>query len=127
MTPGTGAAERHRYLKEPGISRRQKRDAAVKAARESRHPEEVWTACEEAYAGIDDHNQQSGDGQQWRKPTSIAGPLTKNVSKQDDSRSTVFVHRWPPIRGRRARPGQEKALPIDDKPFRQSRRRCRTR
>lgn len=114
--PGHEAAERYRYLKSLGSVVGQKRDAAVKARKES-GIEEVWTACEEAYAGIDDYNRQSGDGQQWRKPTSIAGPLTKNVSKQDDSRSTVFVRLTTRYVDMGAAKVKEKALPIDDKPF----------
>lgn len=92
-----------------------KRDDAVKARKES-GIEDIWTYCEEAYASIDDMNRSNGTHQQWRKPTSPSGPLTKASSTQE-SRSTVFV----PLTRRYVDMGaakiKEKALPVDDKPF----------
>ena len=49
-------------------------------------------------------------------PPALPGPLTKNVSKQDDSRSTVFVRlttRYVDMGAARSR----KSALIDDKPF----------
>lgn len=91
-----------------------KRDAAVKARKES-GIEDVWTGCEERYSGIDDMNR--GQGQSWRKPTNSSGPLTRNTSKQDDARSTVFVRLTTRYVDMGAAKVKEKALPIDDKPF----------
>lgn len=94
-----------------------KRDAAVKARKES-GIEDIWTYCEEAYAGIDDLNRKSGESQQWRKPTSPAGGLTKDRGgSSDGTRSTVFVRLTSRYVDMAAAKLKEKALPIDDKPF----------
>ena len=54
-----------------GISR----DKAV-AARKDSGVEAIWTACEEAYLGIDDGNRGEYSAAKWIKPTSSKGPLT---------------------------------------------------
>jgi hypothetical protein len=117
--PGASAedrAERAKELRGLGELIGGKRDEAVKARRES-GIEGVWTLCEEAYAGIDEMNRVAGSAQQWRKPTTPVGPLTREVRKDAEQRSTVFIRLTTRYVDMGAAKVKEKALPIDDKPF----------
>lgn len=113
------AAQYYRRVQSLSLIVAGKRDAAVKARTES-GIEDIWTACEEAYAGIDDVNRKAGQGQQWRKPTSPTGPLTRSVSKDEGQRSTVYIRLTTRYVDMGAAKVKEKALPIDDKPFKLS-------
>jgi hypothetical protein len=94
-----------------------KRDAVVKHRKES-GIEDVWTACEEAYAGIDEMNRSdTAGGQPWRKPTSPSGPLTRGTGKEDEARSTVFIRLTTRYVDMAASKVKEKALPIGGMPF----------
>jgi hypothetical protein len=95
-----------------------KRDAAVKARRDS-GIEDVWTACEEAYAGIDEMNRTevAGAGHGWRKPTSSSGPLTRAEQKAAEARSSVYVRLTTRYVDMAAAKVKEKALPVGGMPF----------
>jgi hypothetical protein len=69
----------------------QKRDEA-KTARTSSGIEQLWTAAEEAYLGIDDANRHEFAAAKWSKPMSSDGPVTTDRKPaQPDYKSTVFV------------------------------------
>lgn len=93
-----------------------KRDDAVKYRKET-GIEEVWLKCEEAYLGIDDANRHEFSNAKWAKPTSMQGPLTANVVRRDEVKSTAYVR----LTSRYVDAGVsrvcELALPPDDKPF----------
>jgi hypothetical protein len=93
-----------------------KRDAAVTARKES-GIEAIWTAAEEAYLGIDEANRAEFSGSRWAKPTSVAGPLTREKEQKPGNKSTVFV----PLTARYVDMAfakvSEIVLPIDDKAF----------
>jgi hypothetical protein len=94
-----------------------KRDAAVRARKES-GIEDLWAACEEAYAGIDETNRSDAAGSQpWKKPTSITGPLTRNLDRQAEVRSTVFIRLTTRYVDMAASKAKEKALPVGGMPF----------
>ena len=94
----------------------QKRDAAVKARKES-GIEEVWRACEEAYLCIDDSNRAEFANAKWAKPTSLQGPLTAETTKQDTTKSSAYVRLTPRYVDAGYAKISEIILPIDDKPF----------
>src|ERR1035437_6597256 len=93
-----------------------KRKDAVDGLKES-GIDSIWLACEEAYLGIDDMNRHEFAEARWAKPTSMAGPLPKNRSPVDNTRSNVFVK----LTSRYVDHGVGKLceilLPIDDKAF----------
>lgn len=93
-----------------------KKDDAIKARKES-GIEEVWRKAEEAYIGIDDANRHEYQNARWAKPTSMEGPVTTETSKQDNTKSTLYV----PLTARYVDAGSAKLseilLPADDKPF----------
>lgn len=94
-----------------------KRDEAV-AARKSSGIEDVWTAAEEAYLGIDDANRSQFAGGRWMKGLTTSAPLTKEGrSSNEDVRSTVFV----PVTRRYVDAADAKVteilFPPDDKAF----------
>ncbi len=93
-----------------------KRDKAVKA-RVASGMEDVWKKAEEAYLGIDDANRSEFNQNQWDKPLSPEGPLSRNIGNQEESRSTVFFR----LTARYTDMGQAKLaellIPTDDKPF----------
>ena len=95
---------------------RRLREDAVRGRKDS-GIEEVWTAAEEAYLGIDDVNRSQWSGAKWTKPTSMQGPLTRDPKATGDNRSTVFI----PLTARYVDAGHAKVsellLPMDDKPF----------
>lgn len=89
----------------------------AKRARESSGIEEIWTAAEEAYAGIDEMNRAEFGSQRWSKPPSSDGPLTRDTAKTDDSKSTAFVRLTARYVDAGAAKLSEILLPPDDKPF----------
>jgi hypothetical protein len=93
-----------------------KRDAAVAARKES-GIEAIWIAAEEAYLGIDDQNRSEYGQARWAKPTSSAGPLTREKDHKVGNKSTVFV----PLTSRYVDMAYAKVseivLPIDDRAF----------
>ena len=77
------------------------------SARESSGIEEVWRACEEAYAGIDNANRDDSNGK-FAKPPSIDGPLTRagaeRAAAQAEEGPRAPLSRGPrPLTSRRAR------------------------
>jgi hypothetical protein len=94
-----------------------KRDAAVRARKES-GIEDIWKACEEAYAGIDELNRGTAAGSQpWRKAMTTSGPLTRETPKAPENRSTVFVRLTTRYVDMASSKAKEKALPIGGMPF----------
>ena len=114
--PAMSDAEKAEKLQALGASIASKRKEAVDA-RKASGIEDVWMTCEESYLGIDDMNRAEFSKAKWAKPTSMSGPITSNVYKQDDTRSSVFV----PLTGRYVDGASSKLseiiLPIDDKAF----------
>src|SRR5665647_771179 len=115
QAPEVSSEETLAQLEKLGTIIAGKRKEAVDARKES-GIEHVWLACEEAYLGIDDMNRHEFAEARWAKPTSMAGPLTQN-STRDDSRSNVFVR----LTSRYVDHGVSKLceilLPVDDKAF----------
>lgn len=91
------------------------RDKAV-AARKDSGVENIWTACEEAYLGIDDGNRADYAAAKWIKPTSMSGPLT-SMRDNDDGKSTAYVLMTARYVDMAAARVCEITLPIDDKAF----------
>ena len=116
QAPAISSAEKAEKLSALGEAIAEKRKEAVDA-RKASGIEDVWMTCEESYLGIDDANRAEFSGAKWAKPTSMSGPLTSNITKADDTRSTVFV----PLTGRYVDGASSKLseiiLPIDDKAF----------
>lgn len=96
----------------------EKRDHA-KSARQEDGIEDVWTECEEAYAGIDDANRNEFRAARWSKPMSSDGPVSTSarVPQNQDVRSTVFVKLTARYVDAAAAMVQEILLPADDKAF----------
>lgn len=68
-----------------------KRDEAV-AFRKASGIEDVWTYCEEAYAGIDDTNRGEMTGpNRWMKGQTLSDPIRENDSGARSKQSTAFV------------------------------------
>jgi len=89
------------------------------SARESSGIEEVWRACEEAYAGIDNANRDDSNGK-FAKPPSIDGPLTRAGSdgrRRTDQRSKAYVRLTARYVDAAAAKLSEILLPADDKSF----------
>ena len=99
-----------------GVTIGVKRDAAVKARQQS-GIEDVWLACEEAYAGIDDSNRAEFSKARWSKPTSMQGPLTANNAQVTGNKSTAFVRLTTRYVDMASAKLAEIILPIDDKAF----------
>lgn len=99
-----------------GIVIAKKREEAKNGRRES-GVEDTWTACEMAYEGIDEANAHLFGKSKWAKPTSPTGPVTRQDSKVDDTKSTVFI----PLTARYVDTAtamvSEIILPIDGRPF----------
>ncbi len=94
-----------------------RRAEAVQARRES-GIEDVWTAAEEAYLGIDDANRSEFGKAKWAKPVSLTGPVTTDATRQTgEVKSTAFVR----LTSRYVDAGTAKLgeilLPVDDKAF----------
>lgn len=99
-----------------GVTIGQKRDAAVKARKES-GIEDVWRAYEEAYLCIDDSNRAEFANAKWAKPTSLQGPVTAETAKTDPTKSSAYVRLTPRYVDAGYAKICEIILPIDDKPF----------
>lgn len=86
-------------------------------ARKASGIEDVWAACEDAYAGIDNGNRHEFGQNRWVKSMSIDGPLTRNTNQPNDGKSNIFV----PLTFRYVMAGTAKLaeilLPLDDKAF----------
>lgn len=94
-----------------------KRDEA-KAGRSGSNIESTWTACEEAYLGIDDANRMEMSASRWMKPMSMEGPVTTGrIADTDDAKSTVYVRLTSRYVDAGAAKLSEILLPIDDKAF----------
>ena len=93
-----------------------KRTEAVNA-RSASGIESVWKSCEEAYLGIDDANRHEFNGAEWAKPSSMAGPLTSEYRKTDNTRSTAYPRLTSRYVDTAAAKLAELLLPIDDKAF----------
>lgn len=108
-------ADQQEFLDSIGVAIAGMRDDAVKARKES-GIEDVWTACEEAYLGIDDLNRATFKSSRWIKPTTMDGPLRRPGS-EDSAKSTAFVRMTARYVDAGAAKIGEITLPIDDKPF----------
>lgn len=86
-------------------------------ARKASGIEDEWLKCEEAYLGIDDANRHEYSKAKWAKPTSMAGPLTKEGQPPTNTRSTAFVRLTSRYVDMGAAKISEITLPIDDKAF----------
>jgi len=93
-----------------------KRKEAIDA-RSASGIEKVWEPCEEAYLGIDDSNRHEFSGAQWAKPSSMAGPLTREISRQDNTKSTIYPRLTSRYVDSAAAKLCEILLPVDDKAF----------
>lgn len=107
---------RAQRLEDLGQKVGEKRDAAVSARKES-GIEAIWIAAEEAYLGIDEANRSEFSGSRWAKPTSIAGPLTREKDQKTGNKSTVFVPLTPRYVDMAFAKVSEIVLAIDDKAF----------
>lgn len=114
--PKMSAEERAARLVTLGDTIGKKRDEAVKARKES-GIEAVWTACEEAYLGVDDANRGEFAQAKWAKPTSISGPVTTGFNGNNEKKSTAFVRLTARYVDMGAAKVSEIVLPIDDKAF----------
>ncbi len=100
-----------------GLAIAEKRDAAVKARRES-GIEDIWTAAEQAYVCMDDSNRASFANAKWAKPAAMNAPLVADgASKRDVTRSTAFVRLTPRYVDAGYARICEIILPVDDRPF----------
>lgn len=104
------------YLEALGTMLAGKRDAAIKARKES-GIERIWTACEEAYAGIDEANRAEFGSPSWTKGTTMAAPLQANATQNAGGKSNAYVRLTTRYVDMGAAKLSEIVLPIDDKPF----------
>ncbi len=116
VKPRLSESERAERLNALGVAIAAKRDAAVKARKES-GIEDVWLACEEAYLGIDDANRAEFAKARWAKPTSMQGPLQANNVQVTGNKSTAYVRLTTRYVDMGAAKLSEIVLPIDDKAF----------
>lgn len=80
--------------------------------------EDVWTACEEQYNGIDDMNRHEFNGLKWIKPTVMNAPVTTaGGAPGQEGRSSVFVRLSSRYVDSAAAKVGEILLPNDDKAF----------
>ncbi len=112
-----GVAHADQRLLDLGLAIAEKRDAAVRARRDS-GIEEVWAAAEQAYLCMDDSNRASFANAKWAKPTAMNAPLTtEGAAKRDTTKSTAFVRLTPRYVDAGFARICEIILPVDDKPF----------
>jgi hypothetical protein len=71
---------------------RKKRDEAI-AYRVSQGTDELFSACEDAYIGVDDLNRHEYMAGKWIKPTTLNAPVQseKGAKNLNNKRSTAFV------------------------------------
>ena len=114
--PTISDSEKAERLDALGTAIAAKRKEAVDA-RSTSGIESVWMYCEEAYLGIDDANRSEFSAAKWAKPTSMQGPVTSNVNRSEDNRSTAFVRLTSRYVDGASAKVAEIILPIDDKAF----------
>ena len=112
---GDVAPEDNTLLARLGYDLAEKRDAAIRARKDS-GIEDIWTTCEESYLAIDESNRREFAGAKWAKPTSMTGGITADYGPSNKN-SSAFVR----LTSRYVDMGASKIadilLPIDDKPF----------
>ena len=115
--PAEPVADAEQQLQDLSLAIAEKRDAAVKARRDS-GIEDVWAAAEQAYLCMDDSNRASFANAKWAKPTSLnAGLTAEGGGKRDATKSTAFVRLTPRYVDAGYAKICEIILPVDDKPF----------
>lgn len=85
--------------------------------RENSGVESVWLEAEDAYIGIDDANRSEFSKAKWAKPMAINGPLQRESSGNDGTRSTVYVRLTSRYVDAGAAKLSEILIPVDDKSF----------